>query len=515
VQRSWHPHQGWGVNSDALVLTGIKKSFGGVEALRGASLTCRHGEIHALIGENGAGKSTLVKVICGAIYSDAGEVVLDGEPLRARSPRDAQRLGIGTVFQELSLIPDLTVAGNLFYGREPRVRMGRIDYRALRRAAADVLEEFGVEGIDAARNVRELGLSDRQILEICKTLAREPRVLVLDEPTSALLPEQVDWLFGKLHAFAADGGIVLFISHRLEEVERLSDWVTVFRAGIDVGSGAIGEMPESRLVELMLGRRVERVYPKAVADAGSEDVVCELVDLASPPRLHDVSLKIHRGEIVGIGGLQGQGQLQLFLSLFGARSHSGQIVVNGRALRLRRPGDALAAGIALIPEDRTTEGLCLTLSIRDNIALGSLASISRAGLISPARERALVGSQVSELSIVMRHVRQEVGALSGGNQQKVLLGRVLAQRPSLLLMYDATRGVDVGTKAEIYRLMREQCAAGVSILFYSTDVSELANLANRVLVLHDGTIRAHLQGADITESNIVAASVGGRRESGA
>jgi ribose transport system ATP-binding protein len=495
----------------SLVISGLKKSFGGVEALRGANLACGGGETHALIGENGAGKSTLVKVLSGAVRADEGEVLLNGEPLRIGSPLEAREAGIATVFQELSLIPDLAVANNLFYGIEPKVRAGRIDRRALRRAAAAALESLGVVGIDVAQNVRELSLGERQILEVCKALVREPSIFILDEPTSALLPEQVQWLFGKVREFAHGGGIALFISHRLEEIELLSDRVTVLRGGLDVGSGPISEMSEARLVELMLGRPVERVFPERSTKPPSDEVICEITNLASPPRLRDVSLAIHRGEIVGVGGLQGQGQLSLFLSLFGVIQSTGRVVMKGRALRLRHPRAALDAGIALVPEDRATEGLCMTLSVRDNISLGSLPQISNTGLVSPSRERGVIALAATQLRIVMKNLRQEVSALSGGNQQKVLLGRVLAQRPSLLLMYDATRGVDVGTKAEIYRLIREQCELGTAILFYSTDVQELVNLADRVLVLHDGQIRAHLEGADITEGRIIAESVGGGR----
>jgi ribose transport system ATP-binding protein len=474
---------------------------------------CERGEIHALIGENGAGKSTLIKVLAGAIHADAGEISLNGEALRVRTPLDAHDAGIATVFQELSLIPDLSVAANLFYSMEPRVRVGRIDKRALRRKAVATMQALGVEGIDAAQNVRELSLAQRQIIEISKALIRDPDVLVLDEPTSALLPEQVEWLFAKVREFAARGGIAVFISHRLEEIENLSNRVTVFRSGVDVGSGAIGEMPEDRLVELMLGRRVDRVYPEPdKTQKASEEVVCEVAEFASPPRLRDVSMTIRRGEIVGIGGLQGQGQHGLFLALFGARRSSGRVTMNGREVRLRRPEDALAAGIVLIPEDRATEGLCLSLAVRDNISLGSLKRVSRWGLIRPKQERRLVNEMVERLQIVLRSTLQEASSLSGGNQQKILLGRVLAQEPLLLLMYDATRGVDVGTKTEIYRLMRELCARGISILFYSTDVSELVNLSDRVLVLHDGAIRARLAGDEITEHRIIAASVGGLRE---
>ena len=283
----------------------------------------------------------------------------------------------------------------------------------------------------------------------------------------------------------------------------------MLRAGADVGTGPIGEMSEARLVELMLGRPVDRVFPEQAEQAAPAEVVCEITDLAAPPRLRGVSMNIRRGEIVGVGGLQGQGQLALFMALFGAIRSSGKVRIKGKSVRLRHPRAALDAGIALIPEDRATDGLCMTLSVRDNISVGSLPQISSWGFVNRAKERGLLSSAVAQLNVKMRNLRQEVAALSGGNQQKVILGRVLAQRPSLLLMYDATRGVDVGTKAEIYRLMREQCETGTSILFYSTDVVELVNMADRVVVLHDGQIRADLQGAEITESRIVAESVGG------
>ncbi len=498
------------MTASSLEITGLQKSFGGVHALRGASLTCFGGETHALIGENGAGKSTLVKVLSGSVKPDDGQILLNGERLQASSPLEAREAGIATAFQELSVIPDLSVASNLFYGIEPKVRVGRIDRRVLRREATKVLESLDVDGIDAGRNVRELSLAQRQILEISKALIRKPSVLILDEPTSALLPEQVQWLFAKVRDFAQSGGVALFISHRLDEIESLSDRVTVLRGGTDVGTGPIGEMSEARLVEMMLGRPVDRVFPEqVVAESASEDVVCEITDLSAPPRLRGVSMSIRRGEIVGVGGLQGQGQLALFLALFAAIRSSGKVTMKGKTVRLRHPRAALDAGIALIPEDRATDGLCMTLSVRDNISIGSLPQISSWGFVNRAKESTLLGTAVSQLNVAMRNLRQEVAALSGGNQQKVILGRVLAQQPSLLLMYDATRGVDVGTKAEIYRLMREQCESGTSILFYSTDVVELVNMSDRVVVLHDGQIRADLRGAEITESRIVAESVGG------
>jgi ribose transport system ATP-binding protein len=496
--------------SPDLVLADIYKAFGGVRAVDGASLESFPGEVHGLVGENGAGKSTLIKILTGAFPADAGEITLHGAPLQPRSPADAAKSGIGTVFQELSLIPHLSVAQNLFYGNEPRVRLGRINMRALSAAARQALADYGFPRIRPGSVVSQLRLADRQILEIVKVLIRDPHVLILDEPTSALLPEQVQWLFTTVRDFAAKGRIVIFISHRLAEIEALCDRVTVLRNGNDVGHGPMAEMPEDKLVELMLGRKIERVFPQSDrASRVRDEIVCELEDFGSPPRLHDVNLKIRRGEIIGVGGLAGQGQSDLFLAMYGARRAHGRFAVSGREVHPRSPSQALASGIALVPEDRASEGLCLALSVRDNISLGNLGSVSSGTLISSRRERQLVRAAIESLHIALRHPRQEANALSGGNQQKVLLARVLAGEPDLMLMYDATRGVDVGTKTEIYQLMHEQCARGVGILFYSTDASELANMADEVVVLHDGTIRARLSGADLTEERIIAAAVGG------
>jgi ribose transport system ATP-binding protein len=503
-----------GIGSSDLILADIVKSYGGVQALRGANLTCARGAVHGLVGENGAGKSTLVKILAGAIQADAGDITLGGQPLHLHTPTDARKAGIGTVFQELSLIPDLSVAANLMYGIEPRVIAGRIGTRAVRAAARDALDRFGFKSIDPGAPVRSLRLAERQLIEVVKTLIRQPSVLVLDEATSALPPEEVQWLFTTVREFAAAGGIVIFISHRLAEIQALCDQVTVFRGGQDVGRGETASMPEAQLVELMLGRKVDRFYPSADRELSENgnDLVCEIRGLQAPPRLHDIDMEIHRGEVVGIGGLEGQGQSELFLTLFGVRHSTGTIRINGTEVHLHNPAGAVNAGIGLVPEDRATDGLCLSLSIRDNISLGNLDAVSRYGFIAPRHEEHLIDEAITLLQIKLQHRRQEVAALSGGNQQKVLLARVLARNPSLLLMYDATRGVDVGTKTEIYRLMREQCDKGVGILFYSTDASELANMSQRVLVLHDGAIRAHLSGAELTEENIVAAAVGGRAQ---
>jgi ribose transport system ATP-binding protein len=483
----------------------IVKSYGGVRALRGASLQGSFGEVHGLVGENGAGKSTLVKVLSGAVVPDGGTVVLNGRQLRFSSPRHAAESGIGTVFQELSLIPDLSIAANLFYGREPQVRLGRVGQRALVDAARGALAGYGLHYADLRRPVRSLRLSERQVLEIVKTLLWRPRVLLLDEATSALLPQQVDWLFQAVRQFARDGGLVLFISHRLAEVEAICDRITVFRNGVDVGTRSAKGVDEAQLVEMMLGRSVQRVYPPRQSPVG-ERVVCRVKGLSSPPALHGVDLEVRAGEIVGVAGLDGQGQAELFLALFGARASRGDVDLEGRHLHGVVPA-RLRAGVGLVPEDRAKDGLCLSMTIRDNLVLSSLHEVSRLGFLRRARMRDLIVREQRRLAIKFSDSSQQVASLSGGNQQKVLLGRVLACSPRLLLMFDATRGVDVGTKSEIYGLMRTECDNGVGIIFYSSDVAELVNMADRIIVLHDGAVHRRLQ-APVTEEQVVAAVVG-------
>jgi ribose transport system ATP-binding protein len=489
-----------------LSLRGIRKSYSGVHALAGASLECRRGEVHGLIGENGAGKSTLVKVLSGAVARDDGQIRLGDEELGGLTPSRAREHGIGTVFQELSLIGELSVAQNLFYGCEPRVRFGRISRRAIRAGAVEALERFGVEQ-NVDRPVSELRLAERQILEIVKVLLRTPKVLLLDEATSALLPAQVEWLFEAVRAFAADGGIAIFVSHRLDEIMSLCDRVTVFRNGRDVGGGPIEALPESKLVEMMLGRKLAALYP-ARTNGPKREVICRVRDLSAPPTLQHLDLDVRAGEIVGIAGLEGQGQSDLFLALYGVHRSSGTIELDGKPVHPRSPAEALDAGIGLVPEDRARDGLCLPLSIRENMILSSLGDVSRAGIIAPSLVRQRVEEGISTLRIKLAAPTQEVSALSGGNQQKVLLSRVLLRHPRLLLMFDATRGVDVGTKSEIYRLIREQCEAGMGIIWYSSDVSELVHVCDRVAVLHDGVVRALLE-KDLSEEAIVAAVVGG------
>lgn len=479
--------------------------------MRAVDLIARPGEVHGLVGENGAGKSTLVKILSGAVGADHGNIYLDGEPCTAASPALARAAGIATAYQELSLIPDWDVATNLFYRDGSVARAGRLKPRAARKAASDALAEMGVTGIDPGRMVRDLRLAERQVLEIVHALRADPRVLILDEPTSALSPDQVGWFLARVRQFVSRQRLVLFISHRLDEIATLCDRVTVMRDGQNVGSGVIAEMPEQRLVRLMLGDRhggmLERGRKQRVARS-AQDTAVEVKDFSSTPGLRNVSFEIQAGEILGVAGLEGQGQLELFTALYGTRRSTGFASLAGERLQLKSPASAMRQHVGLVPEDRGL-ALCLSLTISDNLTLGSLGTVARFGIVSKRAELSLAQTVMAALKVRARDPNQIVETLSGGNQQKVLLGRVLEAKPRLLLMYDPTRGVDVGTKAEIFELMRQQAVEGVAILYYSTDTTELLATCDRVIVLHDGMIRATLDGEMLTEERILAAALGG------
>jgi ribose transport system ATP-binding protein len=492
-----------------LELNKIAKSFGGVVALSAASLHCYRGEVHGLVGQNGAGKSTLVKTLSGVLRSDSGTIMLFGQPLRIGSPADAVRAGIGMVFQELSLIPDLTVAANIYFGHEQLDPLGGISQNRLRRASLELFERMGVTPIDPSAEVRDLPLAQRQMVEIAKVLARDPKVIILDEATSALGRKDADWLLGYSRTLANEGRIIIYITHNLREIRHVSDRITVYRNGQDVGVCDPATTSTDELVDLILGRRASRLYPPRGTPIGNETPL-EVRDLSGGRRLNGVSFKLRQGEILGIGGLTGQGQDELFRGLYGMLRTTGEIAVNGRPTHITNPQRALGQGIqlALVPEDRSTQGLVAPMSVAHNLSMAVLPQLLRWGLIAGAAENALVSNMVGRLSIKVGDLTAPVMRLSGGNQQKVVLGKLLAARPRILLLYDCTRGVDVGTKAEIFQLLRDLSAQGSSILLYSTDVDELIKMADRVLVMRQGQIEAELSGATQTEENIIRASMG-------
>jgi ribose transport system ATP-binding protein len=488
--------------------TGISRSFGGVRALIDASFSANFGEVHALVGENGAGKSTMIKILSGVLRPDSGTLRVRGSKVEFRSPHVARALGVGTVFQELTLLPWLTVAENLFLRNEPHGRARLIRRRELAARAREVFARLGIDGVDPNELPVALSLAHRQVIEIARALIHDPEILFLDEPTSALAEQEVEWLFGLVRDLRERGKCVIFTSHRWGEVANLADRITIFRNGEHVATRP--QLTEAEAVTLMTGRTIDRMYPERITVPSDAPVVLE-VSGVSGERVQGVSFALRRGEILGVGGLAGQGQRDLFMTLFGARKLSGgEIRINGEARRIRKPSDAirLGMGIALVPEDRKTEGLMLPMSVRDNLTLAVLGRVAFHGVLKRSTEQAYVRRAVKRLQIrTARPSLQEVSTLSGGNQQKVLIGRWLLAESDILLFYDITRGVDVGTKHDIYKLMMELVAEGKSLLFYSSETEEIARLCHRVLVMREGRVAAELTGESTDAEAIVAASV--------
>jgi len=488
----------------------LSKAFGGVQALSEASCGASFGDVTALVGENGAGKSTMIKILSGLFPPDSGTIRVDGQDLELRNPVEAQRLGLGTVFQELTLLPWMTVAENILLGHEPRGSARLIRRRDLVRRAEAIFADLGIEHIDPQMLVADLSLADQQIVEIAHAVTRKPTILFMDEPTSSLAEREAQWLFGLIRKLRQQNTCIVFTSHRWREISSIADHITVFRNGKNVGTYPAVELTEDEAIRLMTGRSVSAMYPEPSSLQESETVL-EARDL-SGHGLQNITFSLHKGEILGVGGLAGQGHRELFLTLFGAlKPASGEIVVDGRPRKLRSPHDAIRAGmgIALVPEDRKREGLLLPMPITDNLTLPILQLVSRLGVIEPAREQSLVRQIFQRLQIRASSGAELVRTLSGGNQQKVLIGRWLLANSHILLLYDITRGVDVGTKHDIYELVLELAARGIAILFYSSDTEEMAHLCHRVLVLREGGISAELQGPGIDPESVVAASIRG------
>lgn len=493
-----------------LVMQGVSKRYGGVRALQGADLVVEAGRIHAVLGENGAGKSTLIKIMAGVVQPDEGRMLLDGQSVSFASPAAANAAGIVCIFQELSLIPDLSVADNIAISNPPR-RFGLIDRRAQRRMAEEALARAGAPDIHPLALVKDLSLSRRQMVEIAKALARRPRILILDEATSALAAADVTKIYAVLRRLRAEGLALVYISHRMHEIAALADECTVFCNGRSVASYAQGSKTDNEVVELMIGREYSGVFPpKAARPADAAAPRLELRHLCWGDRLSDISLRLHAGEVIGLGGLDGQGQRELLLALFGVlRGTTGEVLVDGRPVRIGGPSVAKRPeiGMALIPEDRKTEGLMLPMSVRDNLSFAALGQLSRWGIVDTAAERAAVERIMKLLAVRSDGTEPAAGSLSGGNQQKLVIGKWLMMAPRIILLNDPTRGIDVGTKQEIYQLLRRLAEAGAAILFYSTDYDELVGCCDRVMVMVEGAIKRELAGAEITEHALVSSAL--------
>jgi ribose transport system ATP-binding protein len=500
----------------ALELAAVTKHYGATIGLDGASFAVQAGSVHALLGENGAGKSTVVKLLSGLLRSDAGEILIRATSAAIRSPNIAHKFGIQTAFQELSLLPNLSVAKNILLPYEPVSSIKLLRPREARRQAEAIMAKFGIGDVDPGAQIGELDLPVRQKIEIVRAVCREPKILLLDEPTSALSASDVEWLFGLIKGVTENGTTVLFISHRLQEVRAICDSSTILRNGRDVGTFRTKDISDDEIIRLVIGRTLSLAFPPKQHSGPPPERPAEPMlrvnKLVSLKRLRDVSLELWRGEILGIAALQGMGQLELFRTVFGLEAATGgSIEIDGQRVTLSSPHAAISAhiGLSLIPEDRKTEALFLKLSGRDNVSLPVINRFARFGWISQAVEEAAVRQALELVNVPPRAMFAPCKTFSGGNQQKIALAKWLLTRCRVLMMYDPTRGVDIGTKNEIFGLMRSFVAAGGAILFYSTDITELINLSDRVLVIYRGAVAATLSHEQISEEHIMRHALGG------
>jgi monosaccharide-transporting ATPase len=495
-----------------LSVHGVRKSFGGVQALRGVDFTLEPGSIHALVGENGAGKSTFIKVLTGVHAADTGDVRFLGEPVAFSRPAEAQDAGISTIYQEINLVPLLTVAQNIYLGREPR-RYGLVDTGALNRDAAALVDRLGID-VDVRAQLGSLGLGVQQMVALARAVSIDARVVIMDEPTSSLEAREVETLFGVARTLAASGVGLVFVSHRLDELWALCDTVTVLRDGRVVHTGPMAALDRVGLVSLMLGREASEVRAGGTTDFGDSHAhgdapLLSVAGIDVPNRLRQVGFTARPGEVVGLGGLLGSGRSETLKAIYGdLATTSADVQISGRPVRSGSVVRALHAGIALLSEDRKAEGIIPDLSVRDNIALAVLPRVSRGGIISDARIDSLVETFMRRLQIKASSPDQKVRELSGGNQQKVLLARWLATEPKVFLLDEPTRGIDVGAKREVQGLIDELADQGLAVVLVSSEMDELVEGSDRIVVLHDGVVSGELDGDRLTSAELLRALAG-------
>lgn len=478
-----------------LEMTGIEKSFPGVKALRGVDLTLRNGEVLALLGENGAGKSTLIKILGGAHAPTAGSLRVDGEAADLSNPSASQQAGVGIIYQEFNLVPQLTVRENIFLGQE-KIKSGLIDVRAEREAALKLFERLGTD-IEPEARCGDLTVAQQQVVEIAKALSLNARLLVMDEPSASLTPQEVDRLLEIVRDLRRDGLGIIYISHRLEEIFKIADRIMVLRDGEHVGTRATSELNREALIELMVGRKLENEFPTHTPKIGEERLVVK--DLTRGEKVKDVSFTVRSGEILALTGLVGAGRTETVRLLFGAdRPEAGTIALDGKELKLRSPRDAIRAGIGLLTEDRKGQGLVLNQSVRDNFGLPNLNELSKTGFVDQRRERDHFGKFVETLRIKIPHQDELARNLSGGNQQKVVLAKWLERNCEVIIFDEPTRGIDVGAKYEIYVLIQELAAQGKAILMISSELPEVLGMADRILVMHEGQVTGEITDVDAT-----------------
>jgi rhamnose transport system ATP-binding protein len=487
-----------------LKLTNIHKSFAGVHALAGANLDLRPGEVHALVGENGAGKSTLVKVMTGVHQVDAGEIYFQGHPVHIGNPAAAQHLGIAAIYQEATLFPDLDIAENIFMGRHPIHPTGTVAWRKMYEEAAKPLQELGVD-LNPRAKVRGLSVAQLQMVEIAKALSANAKVLIMDEPTSALTLHEVADLFRITRKLRDAGTAILFISHRLDEVFDLADRVTVLRDGHYVGTRDVADLTHEELIRMMVGRNLDALFPKMEVERG--EVVLKVEDLTRLGMFQDVSFELHKGEILGMAGLVGAMRTDVARAIFGIDNvDSGRVWVEGKEVIVGNPNHAMALGIAYVPEDRQQYGLVLPLELTDNITLPFLDEFASSGWIDQSAETARAQELATQMEVRAAGLYQRARELSGGNQQKVVLAKWLGTRPKVLILDEPTRGIDVGTKAAVHELMSRLASQGMAILMISSELPEILGMSDRVLVMCEGRLTGEFTRAEATQEKIMAAA---------
>lgn len=487
----------------SLIVKELDKTFVGVHAVDHVSFECQPGTVHVLQGENGAGKSTVLKMLSGMYQPDSGEIILGGTSVKFRHPSDARRKGIAMVYQEMSVLPELTVAQNIWLHEEGRVSGGLFLKEArLLKATEELAERYGIE-VDPYVRTGDLPIAGQQMVEILKALAVDPEILILDEPTSALTVREVEKLRRIVETITYAGKTVLFISHRMEEVFSFGDRATVMKDGRLVGTVDLKEVTENDIIRMMVGRELEDIFPPGLQGEPGETVF-RVENLGDGHSFHNISFALRKGEILGIGALDGQGQTQLMRAIAGVQHHSeGSVWLNGEQLNYQSCRKALKLGIGYVPEDRKQQGLCLGMSVRENLSMTSMFRYATFGFLHKKKEKELARQMIDRMNISTPSMLQAVGNLSGGNQQKVAIGKTLEDLPKVILLNEPTRGIDVEAKQEIYRLIRELVNQGIAVLLYTSDMMETIGLSDRVITLYEGRITGELTGAELTEERIM------------
>jgi ABC-type sugar transport system ATPase subunit len=494
--------------TDLLIMRGIRKSFDGTQALRGVDFSAVAGEVHAISGENGAGKSTLVKILSGALERDEGEILLDGEQAELDTPIRARRLGIRAVYQEFSLVPHLTVTENILMGQMPEGRLpGTVDWPKAIRRAEEILASIGFVGIDVRKLVRQLSVSHQQMVEIAKAVAEKPRILILDEPSAVLSQEELNRLFALVRRLRQEGTLVLYISHRLDEVFEIANRITVLKDGQLVGTVNPQETDQGQLIRMMVGRALGEIFPNR--QPAEAEVALEVVGLDKAGAFEGVSFRLRRGEVLGMFGLVGSGRTQVARCLFGADPfEAGEVRLGGETIRPRSPREAVREGIALLTEDRKRDGLVLSCTIRDNASMASYERLSRWGLIDRGAQEAEVQRKVQELDVRPPLLDRLARQLSGGNQQKLVLAKWLMTQAKVMILDEPTRGVDVATKVEIYQIISDLAAGGIGILLISSELPEILGMSDRALVMREGRLVGEFTRAQASEEKLLASAAG-------